>query len=391
MSQTHATEKSEIQTYLFIFYNPYSGNRQGNHLKKYAAQHARFKKDLSLQVQFYDITEENERVDGVDYLVHLLQTSDAKFIVTSAGGDGTFVGILQYLLDRGVGLKRDNLSFSVFAFGTGNDLSQSMGWGRYIPFKDTECFDTFAKYIQDRTKGVRSPMDIWKVRVVPHEGGYIRKSRPKTKGFDKYYTEDYTRLMSNYLTLGLQGIIGTRFERHRRYSRMWNAYEYAKQSFLKAILHKIPRVTEYVDTITVGNDVYNFVESPVELFFQNLTGIWGRRMKVWDWSKLTDSIVRPATNGADIRNWHRSELDDGRLDVFGIKSRTSYFLKQIPCLLKNSELQRVGQFADMTIQCKKDKRFYMMLDGEFFEMYNIDRIILEHAETITSLCHVQPF
>ena len=61
-------------------------------------------------------------------------------------------------------------------------------------------------------------MDIWRVTVYPNgKTGYIEKAGGK----GNRVTGKSSRLMSNYLTFGLQGLIGVGFEESRRTSRVF--------------------------------------------------------------------------------------------------------------------------------------------------------------------------
>ena len=128
----------KANTHVFIFYNPRSGNRQGERMQNYAPQFTRLKENINVQVQMYNLLDQQETHSGIGYIGTLLK-EDVKLLICSAGGDGSFVSILEAMSRRGISVVHDNIYFSVFGFGTGNDLSQSMNWGRYIPKRDN-CF-----------------------------------------------------------------------------------------------------------------------------------------------------------------------------------------------------------------------------------------------------------
>ena len=50
-----------------------------------------------------------------------------KLIMTVAGGDGTLMFLAKDAID--MGCKIDDLTFCILPYGTGNDLSQTLGWG----------------------------------------------------------------------------------------------------------------------------------------------------------------------------------------------------------------------------------------------------------------------
>jgi len=378
--------------HFFLFYNALSGNRQGRHVKDYFAQYPRLKKHPLVQVEMYDLLDACDRNAGVTYLKHILvQDNVVQVVIASAGGDGTFVGILDVLLKNGIDIDDRRLHFTVFAFGTGNDLSQSMGWGRYVPLKDTLYLDKFAKHLMARLfSSRRGEMDIWRVTMIPNGDGWIEQATRRKHARHARHSRTYERLMSNYMTLGMQGIIGCGFEPHRRSSRFFNVLEYTKQSLKLGILSRVERVSEYVRSIHHDGVVYTLSDRMgrmVEIIFQNLPGIWGRRMRLWDIC-VRDShpTIVPLTDCTDPERWSRSEMHDGKLDVFGIKSRVDYIVKQIKSICRRTSLGRMGQFSDsIVIECMPRAQFHMMLDGEFYTLNDIDRIKVERIAKISIL------
>jgi hypothetical protein len=376
-----------VSTYVFIFYNPRSGNLQGEQMRHYAPQHTRLKENVRVQIQMYNLLDKKDFERGLVYLGRLLPSIRDKtvILVCSAGGDGSFVSILEAMQKRGIPLDHERIYFSVFGFGTGNDLSQSMNWGRYIPRKDTASFDAFAKHIYRRLSGTLGYMDLWKVNVVPRSNtGYVQKA-----GSPKQVTGSSSRLMSNYLTFGIQGMVGVGFERKRRTSRFLNVLEYTKQCLFRGVLTHVGRIREYISTIRHGGITYrldNCDRRSVELVLQNLPGIWGRKMTLWDSCVHRESPLVPNANAACETEWTLSNMGDGKLEVYALKSRRDYIVKQIPGLFKYTVLQRLGQFSDrIVIECVSGKTFYMMMDGEFYTLHDIEKVEVKRTTRVKAI------
>lgn len=139
-------------TYVFIFANPRSGNRQGEFLvNNLNIQHFRLKSHPRVQVQIYNILSEMEKSQAISYIRYLLlvpppdcpeAVSQHKHVkelhILSAGGDGTFMAVLECVAEAGIDVEDKRVLFSAIPLGTGNDLSQMLGWGKSIPMRDFE-------------------------------------------------------------------------------------------------------------------------------------------------------------------------------------------------------------------------------------------------------------
>jgi len=106
--------------YVFIFVNPRSGPQQGRTLlSNVEVQHYRMKSYPQVQVQLYDITNDADRKAGEAYLQWIWNESPVfkeqhqELHIWSAGGDGTFKGVLDICLSLGIDLTSPLLYFSV--------------------------------------------------------------------------------------------------------------------------------------------------------------------------------------------------------------------------------------------------------------------------------------
>lgn len=377
-------------TFVFIFYNPRSGNRQGKHLQKVAGQFFRLKEKLNVQIQMYNLINAKENSEGFVCLLQMYNTyPDATFHVWSAGGDGTFVGVLESFKSLQLSLSDQRINFCVFGFGTGNDLPQALNWGRAISLKHTENLRLFAPYIMERLNGKIRQMDIWKLKVTSYNNGGITKiSKEMVK------KPSMERMMSNYMTLGLQGLVGSGFEKNRHTSRLLNIFEYVKQSFVLGCLAPMERLSLYFKRLVL-EDSTSFVLTndkknarSVELLVQNIPGIWGRQVDLWNTCKLSESVLQ-TENEAIVNNdptkkenWTYPSISDSKLEVFSIKSRMDYLLKQAPCTRK-SALARLGQFSDkFTIEFKENSKFHLMVDGEFYLLENVASLEISLVDKI---------
>ena len=210
------------------------------------------------------------------------------------------MGVVEELIKVDIDVTSDKIKFSLLPLGTGNDLSQVLGWGRRIPGHDIvgAHLETLNKLVKERLEGKTAVLDIWEVVIKAHESGWIQQA-----GSDEKKPEIHHR-MSNYSSIGLQGAIGAGFEKNRHSSRLFNILEYTKQA-LRNVVTGIPRVTNSVGEIE-GNvspderQKWSLVDpeqlkspfAPVEMVIQNIPGIWGRHVDLWGCTEMTPTIFK---------------------------------------------------------------------------------------------------
>ena len=109
--------QNEVTLYVFVFFNPNSGNKQGRHLMQYNGQFVILKRNPHIQVQMYNLIDKKDGELGFNFLVSLYKTKPTcDLIVCSAGGDGTFVSILETLRDLSVPIDDQRIAFTSFPF-----------------------------------------------------------------------------------------------------------------------------------------------------------------------------------------------------------------------------------------------------------------------------------
>lgn len=74
----------------------------------------------------------------------------------------------------------DSLSSPLsFAVGTGNDLSQVMGWGRTVPERDVagHRLERLNHLVVERLNGVAARLDIWEIDIEVGDNGFVKKAK----------------------------------------------------------------------------------------------------------------------------------------------------------------------------------------------------------------------
>ncbi|KAJ3344356.1 hypothetical protein HDU93_000146 [Gonapodya sp. JEL0774] len=192
--------------YVFIFVNPRSGNQQGRILVEHLeVQHYRMKSHPEVQIQIYNLLDNEDKANGLSYL---------KFIWMSG---------------------------------------QVMGWGRTVPGADVagQRLEKLNYLVLERLEG----FDLWDVAFEMYEGGFIARPKKLTKGKKNQHPEDrmphFHMKMGNYFSIGLQGNVGSFFERRRKKSRIANIFTYAQASLLYVLAGGAPAAARF-KSIDVG-------------------------------------------------------------------------------------------------------------------------------------------
>lgn len=134
-----------------------------------------------------------------------------------------------------------------------------------------------------------------------YSDGYVRLAGPKRKdGHDVLEISQQnneqvpylTRKMSNYMSIGVQGYVGSGFERHRAGNRLANMLVYTIESAKWVFWRRFPSVTSFIAKIINNNEtvllcedpdkqnddgsdnIPKMIKHPIDLVIQNIPHIW---------------------------------------------------------------------------------------------------------------------
>ncbi|KAJ1976611.1 hypothetical protein H4R34_003912 [Dimargaris verticillata] len=337
---------------IFMFVNPHSGNRAGEALLNMDFQHFRLRSRPRVQVQWYNILDEQDRDEGLEQLRWYLGVKrkvdallakanvGARKIVTecdptdanqgkcrladdddcqaasrtascqttgsadtarsmpmpvsplpasqealpnafaaeqssskrsrtrtvrpfevhiwSAGGDGTIMSIYDWLSNENIDFQ--DVLFSAVPFGTGNDFSHALGWGRTLQrsFVDNQLAG-LCDLTQARLAGSLAHLDIWEVKITTYPEGHVRYIQ---KDRDTPKEQSFTKRFCSIFSMGVQGLVGSGFEANRSHSRTLNIMEYVRQSLKWVLFRRFPPITELLHSIERDGQVLLATESP---------------------------------------------------------------------------------------------------------------------------------
>ncbi|KAI8141184.1 ATP-NAD kinase-like domain-containing protein [Fennellomyces sp. T-0311] len=386
--------------YVFIFVNPLSGDRKGSDLIHLPITHFRLRRLPQVQVEIHNYLDPEDRQAGIDRVALIqskVKASDlppiksspdapggpraverprpkpdetfaeangrmSKTIQTrhihvwSAGGDGTVMSVFDMLVENNIDL--DLVFLSCIPFGTGNDFSQVMGWGRTEGGNVIGSnLENLEKTISDRFEHADAArLDIWQVEMTSYDNGQVRlASEPK-----KTKRTSYKVNMCNYMSIGVQGYVGRGFEKHRTTKRCLNIAVYTIESSKWVFCRKFPPISHFVDELRQDGEMVLEVPmgtSPdhndtgpvlasgaIDLVIQNIPHIWGSECDIWGEATEGLEAVRNRSGPTDPDQWTPQLALDGKLEVFVLENMTSY-IKKLANIRKH--VARIGQFGGL--------------------------------------------
>jgi diacylglycerol kinase (ATP) len=192
---------------------------------------AKFDALVEFSTIIFNIIDKDDMTRGKKFIKkYLSDFPDYKIKILIAGGDGTVLGIVEDLNKEGIELNR--CIFGAMPFGTGNDLSHSLGFGN-------ECkvggIRSFHRVLYTYLIGTPTKIDIWELSVMVNQNiGTIFdvvKNGEKIKE-DQTHNKvlQFQKSFINYFSLGFDARVGFQFEQRRSSSRFCNKFIYAVEA-----------------------------------------------------------------------------------------------------------------------------------------------------------------
>ena len=216
---------------------------------------AKFDPLVPFSIIVFNIINKDEMNSGKKFIKkYLSDFPDFKIKILIAGGDGTVLGIVEELNREKIDLNR--CIFGAMPFGTGNDLSNALGFG-------TECqvgdINNFQRVLYTYIIGVESKIDIWELCInmdqingaiydVIKNGEKIKEDEGKNKILK------FKKTFVNYFSLGFDARVGFEFEQRRTSNRCCNKVVYALEGAKRIFCcKKNYGLTQLLDSFLEGN------------------------------------------------------------------------------------------------------------------------------------------
>ena len=270
-----------IRDVVIIFVNPISGNQEGKVFLSIAEPFAKpnspykvidYSKlsppssasstpNQSILAFVFNLINKDEFTSCVNTIKHFLPhaySANVPLKVLIAGGDGTVLSIIETLNSSNINIC--NLIFGHIPLGTGNDLSNALGFSNRISIQNTphSLYSTLLKY----HNAVHSKVDVWKMELSlsSSEGDIIEiKNKEKTSKQGLQVDNDthmkvYSRTFINYLSLGYDARVGYNFDKNRSDSRSHNKCIYFWEGLKKNFCRRTAPVSSFLESFTVLED-----------------------------------------------------------------------------------------------------------------------------------------
>ena len=188
---------------------------------------AKFDPKIEFSIIVFNIIDKNEMTLGKKFIKkYLTDFPKFKIKILIAGGDGTVLGIVEELNKEKIPLPR--CVFGAMPFGTGNDLSNALGFGN-------ECkvggINDFQRVLYTYLIGTESKIDIWELSLNMNQitGAMfdMEKDGEKLKADEnKDKIVNFTKSFVNYFSFGFDARVGFQFEQRRTSNRCCNKFIY---------------------------------------------------------------------------------------------------------------------------------------------------------------------
>lgn len=250
-SETFETIKLNIDKSLIIFCNPISGNQEGkiflNIAKKYIQKDtfqfldfqkislsSEIKEKQPIKALFFNLIDKEENLKGQNFIKDCItylknnNNNTNKVKIIFGGGDGSVLQSIQQLKNNDL-----DLSYCVFShlpLGTGNDLANSLGFGKEVLINE-DNLDSLYNILIRYYLAKPGKIDVWKLTLkLNPERGELKENKKDGKKTltdeNNQVIREYKRIFINYVSFGYDARVGFGFDGSRTKSRCCNKCVY---------------------------------------------------------------------------------------------------------------------------------------------------------------------
>ena len=230
---------------------------------KMDSQLAKFDALVRFSTIYFNLLDKEEFNKGKKFIKkYLSDFPDFKIKILIAGGDGSVLGIVEELKKEEVPLER--CLFGAMPFGTGNDLSNSLGFGNECKIGD---INSFQRVLYTYIIATPAKIDIWELKVVMDQNtgtifDVITNGEKVKLDANKNKVHIFKKAFINYFSIGFDARVGFQFEQRRTSTRFCNKFIYGLEAAKRIFCcKKNYGLTELLDSFQEGVDDNNNTSS----------------------------------------------------------------------------------------------------------------------------------
>ena len=283
-----------IDKVLIVFCNPISGNREGkifldlaqHYLTKEKYKLIDFQYLLTLQkyepikAVFFELINQEDKTKGEKLLKYCaerckinkeagLPENFQKIKTLISGGDGTILSMVDDFVKKGI-----DINYCIFGhvpLGTGNDLSNSLGFSDHVDISEYDINDLY-NILLNYHQAKYGKVDIWKIdfQLDPIDGEILTNTKNgkfPLKDENGNIIKRYIRSFINYVSLGYDARVGYNIDPKRSTGRNLNKCIYFIEGAKKMFCRKTNSIQKFIDTVTIYDSQNNTINQ--ESFFSD--------------------------------------------------------------------------------------------------------------------------
>lgn len=333
-------------------------------------------------------------------------SAGCKARVVVGGGDGTVMWVVTEAEKHGIN-PLEQIAIAMIPLGTGNDFSQSLGWGSANPNGDALArndYEALKHMVEEWCKATPSYMDVWQVSVkVDEQTGTIYQREEPMLELDGEEVTELETYMLLYCGIAKDAELAYRVEMHRTKSQCCNKLVYGWQG-LCISLHFFCCVGQRVQRVIRG--LYNGLGNKAAAIFE--VGMQTSGPRLYSNPEMILCLNIDSFAGGEAKDlWANSwrlgtsqpleddegdELLDVEQDPGDQKLEVLTLSRLLRVAMPTNRLlagRRVFQGAPLHFEFKqrkfRDLNTFCQVDGESYRLQNPVSLTIKHRQQICVL------
>ena len=394
-----------------------------SNLREKSYRPAVFDPSITFSIVVFNILDKADFTKGKKFIKEYLNRyENNKIKILIGGGDGTVLSIVEDLNEDKVNLER--CIFGAVPLGTGNDLSNALGFGGSMMFEQDEFFLFDLLFMYEIAS--ESKIDIWnlELKVEDRKGRVCNIEKNKEQEIVEYNEKKeknipikiLNKTFINYCSIGYEARVGFSFEKIRSKNRIMNKWIYfwkalkkytrccRKNYALKNLVYSFQvgeaatskPYTKQKNRFFTNNILYEINNSssniilngdPISIVCQNINYYLGGSKDIWKNSGSNIGLTHLENNSEEEKNFlyekanSEQRFDDKKLEFFTYESEVALGLENICSGHANKIYHGNGPVRIVFRKGVKDK-VYLNIDGEYLRIYNPEYIKIKLDDRI---------